>query len=152
MMQGNHQPLFKSSVLPRTKHLNSYRNQSGEESYCEEDDYEDYDDQMMLMEKDYEDQFAEEYDDEENPIIAMGNPISALTQMKNYARDLNYLPNAGIKHKGHNQMLFKSQQPAMTIKEEGLGAALAQKQYLENLKKTKITSKSKAETKIKKSK
>ncbi len=98
----------------------------------------------MLMEKDYEDQFGEEYDDEENPIMAMGNPISALAQMKNYARDFNYLPNAGMKHKGHNPMLFKSQQPTSTIKEEGLGAALAQKQYLENLKKTTITSKSKA--------
>ncbi len=71
----------------------------------------------------------------------MGNSISALTQMKNYARDLHYLPNAGINHKGHNQMLFKSQQPVTTIKDEGLGAALAQKRYLENLKKTKITSK-----------
>ncbi len=33
MMEGKHQPLFKSSIVPRTTHLSSYQNDDGEESY-----------------------------------------------------------------------------------------------------------------------
>lgn len=72
---------------------------------------------MYLNENDYENNFEEEYDDEENPIMALGNSMGGLTKMKNYAPEFSYLPEMNAAQKQHNPMLFRSQQPTLSKRE-----------------------------------
>lgn len=63
MMEGKHPPLFKSSVLPQSTHVQKHQNSDGTESFEEEeDDYEDYEEDMYMMERDYDDYLDGEYD------------------------------------------------------------------------------------------
>ena len=47
---------------------------------------------MLLMENQYENYLDDEYDFEENPIMALGQSMETLPRLKNYAKQPVYNP------------------------------------------------------------